>query len=281
MVNYEEVKLYEDNSQSQSLLKDKRGEEDRLSSDDESTVVDGSAPKENYLHHGQRFFDRRLAIALITLSGILLTSTIALLAWLIISQNALHGDHRPHADDQHDTDHLQSSTGITSCGRTAAEAIAAGCHFDTFSFGWTPPECTDRQLYNESISFLWSQADGSPAFYTPNHDPIPFSALEEYGTGKSPPGAAVTDHHEIVTTWEHYLVACAYGWQKVQRAAMRNWPLEEWSASYGLAQRCGPDMLTRERRESESIVSHLRPWYPMCGLEAEQMRREVAEASRD
>ncbi|KAK3179426.1 hypothetical protein OEA41_005548 [Lepraria neglecta] len=281
MVDYDKVKQYENNLQSQSLLKDNRGEEDRECSDDDSTVIGGSEPKKDYLHCDQRFFGRRIVISLIIFLGILLTSTIVLLVWLVSLQKSLHNYHAEHIDDKGGTSHFQPSTGVRSCGSTASEAIAAGCHFDTFSFGWTPPECTDLQLYNESVSSLWSQTGDSPAFYTPNHDPIPFSALEDYATGMSPPGAAVTDRHEIFTTWEHHLVACAYGWQKVQRAAMRSWPLEEWSASYGLAKRCGPDLLTRERRDSESIKSHLKPWYPICGLEAEQMRREVEVALRD
>lgn len=65
-------------------------------------------------------------------------------------------------------------------------------------------------------------------------------------------------------------MSCGYAWQKVQRAAMRNWPLEEWSASYKLAKRCGPDMLDRAKRDSGSLESYLKPWYPVCGLEAEQ-----------
>jgi hypothetical protein len=54
---------------------------------------------------------------------------------------------------------------------------------------------------------------------------------------------------------------------------MRNWPLEEWSVSYALAARYGPDLLTRQKRESDSIVSQHAPWYPRCGLEAKDLRR--------
>ena len=281
MVGYEEVKQYEDDLQSQSLLKNDLGEEDRVSGDGESTVVGRSEPKQDHLYRDQRFFSRRLAVFLVTLLSILLASTLVVLAWLVSFPKTLHSDRATYITSEHNTSHVQQSAGITSCGRTAREAIAAGCHFDTFSFGWTPPECTDLQLYNENVALLFNQTGGAFAFYTPNHDPIPFSALTEYGTGTSPPGAAVTDHHEIFTTWEHYLVACAYGWQKLQRAAMRNWPLEEWSSSYALARQCGPDMLTRERRESESIMSHLKPWYPICGLEVEQTRLEIEAIPQD
>lgn len=281
MAEYDEVKQYEDDLQSQSLLKNEPGDEDRVSSDGESTVVGRSEPKKDYLSLDQRSFGRRLVVFLVTLLGILLASTVVVLVWLIGLQKTLHGEHAEYITEEHDTSNVHQSAGITFCGKSAREAIAAGCHFDTFSFGWTPPECTDIQLYHENIALLLNHTVGAYAFYTPNHDPIPLSALEEYGTGTSPPGAAVTDHHEILSTWEHYLVGCAYAWQKVQRAAMRSWPLEEWSTSYALAKRCGPDMLTREKRDSESIMSHLTPWYPLCGLEAAQMRTEVEAALRE
>ena len=142
------------------------------------------------------------------------------------------------------------------------------------------------QLYDESVATLRSQTGGSAAFFTSKDEPVPLSAVEGYAAGLAPSSsseseeALLGDGGEVFRTWEHYLVACAYGWQKVQRAAMRNWPLEEWAASYGVAERCGRDLLTREKRDSGSVVSSLKPWYPMCGLEAEQMRREMEAVLR-
>jgi len=46
---------------------------------------------------------------------------------------------------------------------------------------------------------------------------------------------AMNDRQEVLGTWEHYLVGCSYAWQKVQRAAMSNRPLDSWSSSYRLA----------------------------------------------
>lgn len=278
MADYNKTKQYEDHLQSQSFLKEKDSESTRDSSDEESTIIAHLQWEKEYPQCEQRIFQRKTAISLLTVLSLLLIAILILLIKLASIQRSHHSDSQPHIGVNQETSHFQSNTGIRSCGTSAAEAIAAGCHFDTFFFGWTPPECTDLQLYNESLSTLRSQTGGSPAFYTPTHDAIPFSALEDYATGNSPPGAAVTDHHEIRTTWEHYLVGCAYAWQKVQRAAMRNWPLEEWSASYKLAKRCGPDLLTREKMASESMNMHLRVWFPMCGLEAEQIRAEIAAA---
>ena len=294
MVNYEKMRRHDnDDLQSQSFLKDNRTEEDRESSDDDSTIVGGGGlqRKRNSLHLNPKF-----VLSLHTFLGIILTALTALLIWLV----SIHPTHRSILPQQQasalkddGTRRFPPSTGISSCGTTAAEAIAAGCHFDALSFGWTPRECTDMQLYNESMATLRSQTGGSPAFFTSRHEPVLLSALESYAAGmpssassssssssSSSAGGALGDDGEIFRTWEHYLVACAYGWQKVQRAAMRNWPLEEWSASYGLAERCGRDLLTREKRASESVVSSLRPWYPTCGLEAAQMRREMETVLR-
>ena len=289
MVDYEKIQQHDnDDLQSQSFLKDSRTEEDRESSDDDSTIVGGGPRmKKNSLH-----LNHKTVLSLLTFLGMILTALTALLIWLV----SLHPTHRSILAQQQapalkddGTRRFPPSAGISSCGTTAAEAIAAGCHFDALSFGWTPRECSDMQLYNESMATLRSQTGGSPAFFTSTHEPVLLSAVESYAAGmpssassssSSSAGGALGDDGEIFRTWEHYLVACAYGWQKVQRAAMRNWPLEEWSASYGLAERCGRDLLTREKRPSESVVSSLKPWYPVCGLEAAQMRREMETVLR-
>ena len=280
MDRYDEAKLYKDELQSESLLKEIQREQDSESSDGDSTVIEKIEWK-NSFPEKKRLLGKRLIPPLLICSTILLASVAILLVWLIILQRSHHSDVTENHGHEEGTDQLQLNTGITSCGTTSASAIAAGCHFDIFSFGWTPPECTDAQLYNESIATLQNQTDGAFVFYTPNHDPIPLSALEDYGSGEKVPAAAVTDNHEIMATWEHYLVACAYSWQKVLRAAMREWPLEEWSAKYALAKQCGPDLLWRKKKSSESIEERLRPWFPMCGLEAEQMREELERALLD
>lgn len=286
MADLDDVKHYKDSLQFESLLKDSRGNEDEVSSDGDSTVVASPSWKKEFLNQSDyRLFGKRTMILLMTGLCGLLMAILFILVWLLSLRHSHHYASDATLDLSNRPSYFPSQTivssGIRSCGSSSSEAIAAGCHFDTFSFGWTPPECTDIFLYNMSISTLRTQAENSPIFFTPNHDILPFSALEDYATGNSPPGAAVTDHHEIYSTWEHYLTGCAYGWQKVQRAAMRGWPLEEWSTKYALAKRCGPDMLQREKQESESVFLHLKPWFPACGLTAEDMRREIAASGQN
>lgn len=286
MSGFNRVRTDKDEWQSESLLEGSRGNEDGDSNDSHTTVVmaDKSRKKRLLNRSDHELPGRRTIVLLMTFLCILLMIICFLLVWLV----SLRKSHRHGSSGAFDFSDGPSyspagttvSPGITSCGSSSREAIAANCHFDTFSFGWTPPECTDIFLYNMSLSTLRTQTGNSPAFYTPTHDILPFSALEDYATGNSPPGAAVTDHHEIHTTWEHYLTGCAYGWQKVQRAATLGWPLEEWSASYALAKRCGPDMLTREKQDSGSVTLHLKPWFPTCGLTAEGMRNEIAASLR-
>ncbi|KAJ5729341.1 uncharacterized protein N7483_003849 [Penicillium malachiteum] len=257
--------------------------EDSQSSDNDSVVAEQWTKYDHLRNFGVRTVIFILLVQIITYLAIVL-----LLAWILKNQTSYHN---LDGNDLENTGINQARTDITSCGSTPAEAIAAHCFFDLFSFGWTPPECTDLQLYNESLTTLKSQLEGSPAFYTlsssssplplgsSKYTMLPFSAIENYalGTASSTDSELLMNGKEVFATWEYYLVSCTYGWQKVQRAAMRNWPLEEWSASYSLAAHCGPDLLTRQKRESESIVSRHTPWYPRCGLEAKDLRREIAD----
>ncbi|GAD95131.1 hypothetical protein CIMG_00466 [Paecilomyces variotii No. 5] len=268
MAQYKKLKDSEDGEICNAFLT--IGEEEtRSSTDDDSTIVDRPLHTKG-LHDGWCYSGAKAVILVLITLMIAFVAILLFSVWVVLHQRVYHESSVKHAHYQ-----LSSNTGIVSnCGSTSAEAIAAGCHFDIFSFGWIPRECTDMQLYNESIDTIKSQAEGSPLFYR-DKTPLPLSVIEDYATGVS---SIMADGLQVYSTWEHYLVACTYGWQKVQRAAMRNWPLEEWSASYALAKRCGPDLLARERKESESILSHQRPWFPKCGLEAEDMRREIAAA---
>ncbi|KAB8072072.1 hypothetical protein BDV29DRAFT_158908 [Aspergillus leporis] len=275
MASYEKIQQNEDGASTQSLLKGSLSGT-RSSSDDDQTVVD-RAPWRTH-RRDRTFSGFRIVIPLLISLIITSSAGVLLLAWLVAHQTSPE-PHNSYTSDPATNTRFQSTTGLTSCGTTSAEALAAGCQFDIFSFGWNPPECTDLQLYNTTLYTLRDQLEGAPAFFTSKGHPISIDVVENYGRGISTTGdLAVADDQEIRSSWEHYLVACAYGWQKVQRAAMRNWPLEEWSASYRLAKRCGPDLLTRQKRDSDSLESHLKPWFPMCGLEAEQMRKEIAAA---
>jgi hypothetical protein len=288
MVEYEKLNDKNDMQHSQSLLNDTRGEDEQSSSDE--SIVDRPIWVDSF-HRNRRFIDLKTVISLLLLLVIIFSAIVLLLAWMVINLRTYHnsaGNGKDVQTDAAQSHNTRSNTGISTCGTTSAEAIAASCHFDIFSFGWTPQECTDWQLYNESLDILESQVGDSSAFFlrastssehtSSKYDSLPLSSIQDYALGITSAHGAMADDQEVLATWEHYLVACTYSWQKVQRAAMKNWPLEEWSSSYALASRCGPDLLTREKRESDSIMWHLKAWYPRCGLEAEDLQREVAAA---
>ena len=275
------MREHEDQMEAVPFLNKKSDSDSGRLSDDESTII--GQPEWKRAHHNDlsNLYVKKYANPIIAFLFMLLVFILTLLLWLLALQTSHHSSFPTKQTDTYQTlSKFQATTGIRSCGTTSQAALAAGCHFDTFSFAWTPPECTDLEVYNLSLSVLSAHLDfpSQPTFYTPTNDAIPFSALEDYANGVNVPGAGVTDHHDVVETWEHYLVGCAYGWQKVQRAAMRGWPLEEWSSRFGLARECGPRMLHREQRESGEAFQRLRPWFSKCGLEGEDMRREVAEA---
>ncbi|OKL57057.1 hypothetical protein UA08_07394 [Talaromyces atroroseus] len=274
---------------SSHLLLDKSAR-DRLSSSDDdgsiSTVFERAAWQAHKRYRaGGGSATLKITFGLLFFALILTSATSVVLAtWLVAHDdhaspsNSAQG-HDPSPPPAMDMGMARPTTkpGLTSCGSSAAEALAAGCRFDIFSFGWYAPECADPQLYNTTLYALRDQLGGSPAFYSSRGREIPIEVVENYGRGvMASDEGAVADGQEIRGTWEHYLVSCGYAWQKVQRAAMRNWPLDEWSAGYNLAKRCGPDMLHRAKKDSESPESYLKPWYPACGLEAEDIRREIA-----
>ncbi|KAF4618424.1 hypothetical protein G7Y89_g14882 [Cudoniella acicularis] len=289
MVEYEKLKDEQDLQHSQSLLNDSNGE-DGHSSSDESTIIARPFWMDSF-YHDRRFISMRTVIFFLLTLVIMLGSIVLFLAWIVVDLKAFHKSAgNGIIEDSAHFHSIASKTGISTCGSSSAEAIAAGCHFDIFSFGWYPRECTDLQLYNESMDVFHSQIGDASAFFLrpsvrsepsySNYEVLPLSVLKDYALGENSIHGIMTDHQEVLGTWEQYLVACSYSWQKVQRAAMRNWPLDEWSSSYALASRCGQDLLHREKRESESIMWHLKPWFPKCGLEAEDLQREIAAALR-
>ena len=221
---------------------------------------------------------------------ILALLAVFLLSWIALSLDAANASENRTPSEQSDNGRPSTNGGfsprLSSCGSTTAEAIAAGCHFDIFSFGWYPLECSDMELYNQTLAVLEKQAEGLPTFYTQasnisaSYEALSVEALHNFGRDGNSIQQVPLEEQSVFGTWEYNLVSCTYAWQKVQKAAMRNWPLEEWSASYALINRCGPDLLDRDRNPSESITNHLKVWYPRCGLEAEDLQKEIEAALR-
>ncbi|KXT09558.1 hypothetical protein AC579_9549 [Pseudocercospora musae] len=173
---------------------------------------------------------------------------------------------------------------ITSCGTTSIQAHTAGCSFDMFSFGWYPPECTDSELYGESVDNLFARMAGRAAFIAhPDHEaakylPKNLTAIQPQPQPKDDVDATGIQNVDIIANFDHHLVACTYAWQKVQRAAVRRWPLDEWSSSLTLARQCGPDLLAKWRDQelqSSNKMRRLRVWYPKCGLSKEDLQRNL------
>lgn len=276
MANYEKLEDELKPLTSASLLGDGENEE-RKSSSDSSTIIARSSWMDS-CQYNRGLVSLRALVALCTGLMLMFCAIIFFLGWIIVELRDVDHSELVVSQDK------ALSTGFSSCGTSSAEAILAGCYFDIFSFGWFSPECTDLQAYNDSIQVFSTQIAGDPPFFlrtnddSPlDHEPISLLEIEEYACGKQPAGI-MHDNQEVLGTWEHYLVACAYSWQKLQRAAMRNWPLDEWSTSYALANHCGQDLLHREKKESGSVMWHMKPWFPKCGLDAEDLKTEIMAA---
>ena len=181
-------------------------------------------------------------------------------------------------------DVLLQADSTSRCGTSTSEAVAAGCTFDIFAFGWLPSECVDMQLYNESIAALEKRTSGKAAIYMdsgPVADFLPeslASILSLHQRRHNHPGSGASK--TLATgSWDHRLVACTYAWQKVQRAALRRWPLDEWSSDLTYARDCRPDlMLMWELEPPKDKTFPLKEWYPKCGLSRDDLQRNVKAA---
>ncbi|UKZ77008.1 hypothetical protein TrVFT333_004724 [Trichoderma virens FT-333] len=195
-----------------------------------------------------------------------------------------------HSDsDSHDHGHshshshsMMSKPAISNCGNSNEEAIAAGCYFDIFAFGWHSRECMDTQLYQTTLRTLEKRTAGAPVFYfsegnqPTEHPGVIFKDIARLGDGSKLVGSYLTNGGHLYATWEHYLVACTYSWQKLVRAAMRNWPLDEWSIRYGPSAKCGKDLLSRERQQGTTrLSSPLSVSFFRCGMEASDIQMEI------
>jgi hypothetical protein len=148
---------------------------------------------------------------------------------------------------------------FSSCGTSPSEARQRGCHFDVLSFGWTPPECWDAEVYGEvtgSYNFTWTTLD--------SHESL---TIEQVQTG---------NHEQLLSTWNSHLIACTYAWQKITRAALKQKPLDEWSARYVVAETCVRDLLDSERFDRKAMITLNQIWYPRCGLNQVGMLKILA-----
>lgn len=247
---------------------------------DEADVELKGQPK---FHWSSSSEDRRTKRLFWLLTALIVSVTAVTFAVALTSRSsASFGWQTQQCEDKSDV--LLQVDLSSRCGTSTSEAVAAGCTFDIFAFGWYPSECVDMQLYNESIAALEKRTGGKAAIFVdsaPVADFLPKSltgVLSPHQSRHNHPGSGASK--TLATgSWDHRLVACIYAWQKVQRAALRRWPLDEWSSDLTYARECRPDLMLMWKLEPPKDKTFpLKEWYPKCGLSRDDLQRNVKAA---
>lgn len=151
----------------------------------------------------------------------------------------------------------------THCGLSVPTARALGCHFDAISLSWTPRACWDEDLYRDMIG----QFDNNITYFTMQHHPLTLSELH------------LSEHEQLLLTWEGYLISCTYAWKKSIRAVLTQKPLDAWSANVDLVKRCAADLMGEH--QGESLQAHVPRTisFARCGLREEDLLAMVTSFS--
>lgn len=153
--------------------------------------------------HGTGDTTLKITFGLLFFALILTSATSVVLATRIVTYDygsPSNGDqeHGPRPPPAMEMARPTRGSGLTSCGSSAGEALAAGCRFDIFSFGWYAPECTDLQLYNSTLYTLRDQLGGLPAFYSSQGRTISIEVVENYGRGVIMSGEGTVDDFQEI-----------------------------------------------------------------------------------
>lgn len=99
----------------------------------------------------------------------------------------------------------QPGTKFGSCGNTSLTARAAKCVFDTMSFSWLPPACSDPYLTSEFLALRnWTWYLGQNQKET--------VSLDEVVRG---------EHAQLFVSREYHMYHCTYMWRKLHRGMLK------------------------------------------------------------
>ncbi|EAW12351.1 uncharacterized protein ACLA_063180 [Aspergillus clavatus NRRL 1] len=175
----------------------------------------------------------------IVISSLALTISIITAAFTLLGYIGRSGQLEP-----------SSSPRLFRCGTSAAEAKAAGCHFDLMSFSWLPPECYNQDLTNDFL----------------NHTDWQWSLDAEGKHMVSKHFVQQGDFEFLFTSYEYHVVHCVYMWKKTHQAIMEATfdHLDGYIAGLGHTGHCGEMLLDR--------TMDLQAWgtpgwtkFPACG----------------
>ncbi|PKX89219.1 uncharacterized protein P174DRAFT_515932 [Aspergillus novofumigatus IBT 16806] len=98
----------------------------------------------------------------------------------------------------------QSPDSLFRCGTSAAEAKAAGCHFDLMSFSWLPSACYNEDLTNDFLNYT----DWKWSLDIEGQHLVPKEYVQQ------------GDFEYLFTSYEYHVVHCVFMWKKTHQAIL-------------------------------------------------------------
>ncbi|KAF4236029.1 hypothetical protein CNMCM8980_004999 [Aspergillus fumigatiaffinis] len=98
----------------------------------------------------------------------------------------------------------QSPDSLFRCGTSAAQAKAAGCHFDLMSFSWLPSACYNEDLTNDFLNYT----DWKWSLDIEGRQLVPKEYVQQ------------GDFEYLFTSYEYHVVHCVFMWKKTHQAIL-------------------------------------------------------------
>jgi len=135
------------------------------------------------------------------------------------------------------------------CGKSPAEAIARGCHFDIIATAWLPPKCIDYELASEFAALRpWH-------FFHDQNGTQPIS---------NDPDTLGSQSGLIWTTNRWHVAHCLYMWKKLNRALVQGRQTDGEAIKKAHTDHCSMDILEIDTYDLDAMESILEVIYPPC-----------------
>ncbi|KAH3985010.1 hypothetical protein HBI24_128330 [Parastagonospora nodorum] len=105
--------------------------------------------------------------------------------------------------------HTSNALVIPKCGPTPAEAKAQGCVFNPINFSWLPPDCYDKELFDEMLEEEMKRAGPWKWYLAPNFTQEIPQDWEDLST-----------HTHVWTEHRYHVLHCLGTWRTLHRSVM-------------------------------------------------------------
>ena len=195
--------------------------------------------------HASRRYCPAIALAAITLAV-----TLAVLARVAHLDPPQRRPEQMQGSSKFSSKMQSYSLALTDCGSTPSEAKSKGCVFDLMNYAWTPKDCYDGELSQESLrSGPWN-------FY-----------LDEAATTPVPGGQDLNVLGGLSTVWnglDFHVAHCVYTWKLLHKSAINGQPLLDALISFNHTVHCSD--LIQSYADRREVVSRTDLKFRPCVL---------------